>query len=451
MSNLSLEDKIDKSKELVNNEYISKRKIYRINNNIKRKTLSIKKDKLLFEDLEGNKENDLIIKSNNFISRKRDYIIHSAKRFNRYNKESVKNNYEIDNELMLYNIFKFRPETERNERNIIKEKGFMRKIDYDLNNLITKKKRNGRTKTAKLNYKGVDKSINVMENNLNKFIEIQNSFNNVNNIKDNFFNNINKNNYISINNDILTQNEEEINTKNQKIKKENIINIIGDIDHKILFVDNRNNLISKSKTINLLKEEEKLIAEKIKNNFRIKKFSNFIKNKDGKKTILPILYENIIKSNYNDDINILNKENNDPFMTSVIKDQNKINNFFYQLEIKSKYSKLNDNNLNNNDNINNNDNYNGNIISINNIKNINNIKYLNNINIINNFKNTINNNKVIITSYSNKKKLNLNHDTFNKFIVINKKQSSKKRNNSNTYKNKYFNFDSKYPYTDTWN
>ena len=469
MSNLSFEDKIDQSKDLKNNNYnqidslvknkfISKRKTNNIYNKINKRILSTNKDKLLFEDQEENKENELIIKSNNFISRKRDYIIHSSKRLKKYNKETKNINYETDHEFIFNNIFDFRPETERNQRDINKEKGFMRKIDYDLNNLINKKNKNERAKTAKINYKrGVDKSINVMENNLNKFIETQtqNSFlnnNYLNNVNDNFYNNdyFNQNNYISINtnNDIFIPNEEEEkNIKKKKINKENIININGDIDHKILFLDNRNNLISKSKTINLLKEEEKLIAEKIKNDYRIKKFSYFIKNKNGKKIILPILYENIIKRNNNDndndDINIINKENNDPFMTSVIKQNKKINNLYYLLDIKPKSSKLNNININNiNNNINNND---DNIITINN-KNLSSIK---NINTINNIKNINNNHKVFITSYSNKKKLTLNHDKFNKYVVINKKQNSKKRNNSNVNKNKYFNFNSKYPYTDT--
>ena len=133
MSNLSFEDKIDQSKDLKNNNYnqidslvknkfISKRKTNNIYNKINKRILSTNKDKLLFEDQEENKENELIIKSNNFISRKRDYIIHSSKRLKKYNKETKNINYETDNELIFNNIFDFRPETERNQRDINKEK-----------------------------------------------------------------------------------------------------------------------------------------------------------------------------------------------------------------------------------------------------------------------------------------------------------------------------------------
>ena len=47
-------------------------------------------------------------------------------------------------------------------------------------------------------------------------------------------------------------------------------NMFNDITHKILFIDNKNNFISKDNIINLLKEEENLIIKKIKNDFKIK-------------------------------------------------------------------------------------------------------------------------------------------------------------------------------------
>ena len=381
---------------------LNKRKKIKINSyNINMHKLLLNKNNLLIENQEENiNDNDIIIKSNNFIARKNENNIPSEKKTKK-NKNILKiNNLETNNELLDNNILlDFKLENERIGNEDMFMKGFVRKVDYDLNNLINKKSNKKRAKTAKIINNRIDKSINVMENSLNKYIKERNSImnNNINN--DNIYN-IDINNFKSLNNDNTESNVEETIKKNH-YKKNNIKNIFGDIDHKVIFMDKKNNIISKNNTINLLKEEEDLIFKKLKSDYKMKGFSKFIKNKDGKKVILPILFKNIIKRN--DDINSLDKESNSPFKTSLEKESNYINNIYYILETKQKSSKLKANN-------------------------------------------------VFITNYSNKRKLKLNQDVFNRRITINKKENNEntqKRKNSSFYKNLYFNFNSKYPYTDT--
>ena len=338
-------------------------------------------------------------------------IIHSAKKLK-------KKKLEIKKELLYNNIFDFKPETERNEKIIKLEEGFIRKIDYDIKNLINKKNKNKRAKTANINNNRIDQSINDMENYINKFIELQEY-----NLNYNYKNKFDINNYKSINNIITDINEEQINNKKKDRKKENIINI-KDIDRKVLFIDNKNNLISKNNILNLLKEEELLIDQKLKNDYRIKNFSKYIQTKEGKKILLPILYRNIINRN-EDNKNIIYKDSKSPFMTSIEKkkEKNHINNLFYTIELKHKLSKPNSSEE----------------------------KYYQTTTKNNSINNNKNNNLIYIyNNYLNKNSLNLNQETFNKLIVINKKENKNnlQKRNSMPFKNIYLNFTSKYPYND---
>ena len=340
MSNLSNKDNNKALKNFPNlndinnptNEFVTKRKRLKLKSNIiNRRTLFLNKNKFLMEEPEQNKENELIIKSNDFFSRKNDHFYNYIKKFKNNYMNSMKISSETNKDLFFNNILDFKPLTNRNKNIDISERGFMLKKDYELNNLIIKK--NKRAKTSKVNKNRIDKSINVMEHNLDQYINSENNNLNDNN-KINIHNNLNNNNYIDLNNIaqsssasylITDLNEEDIISKkkvNMKLKnKVKAGNMFNDITHKILFIDNKNNFISKDNIINLLKEEENLIIKKIKNDFKIKNFSKFIETKEGRKIILPILYRNII-DNIDDEDNIIGKENIGAFLTSINKESN---------------------------------------------------------------------------------------------------------------------------------
>ena len=324
----------DKSIPYITNEFLTKtKKIKNKNNSVKKGTLFLNKNKLLFEDKELNIENEPIIK-NDVFSRKREFIYLSEKKPKR-NINILKINKELNTDNFNRNIFNFNPQIDRYKKIDISEKGFMRKIDYDLDNLIKNKNKEKRATTAKINNNRKNRTINIREYNLNRLMNSREfSANIVNNFNDNLSidKKANNNNYTN-HTDIITLpnnisgsylitdiNEEKIKSK-KKSKKKNeneyaIENIINDISHRVHFLDNKNNLIFKDNIINLLNEEENLIIDKIKQNFNIKNFSRFIKNKNGKKILLPILYRNLIKK-YND-MNKISDKN--PFLTTVEKD-----------------------------------------------------------------------------------------------------------------------------------
>ena len=416
---------MSKMPKLTQNEESKKNKITKIKTYNNRRTLFIKKNKLLIEEIESNQDNELTIKSNNFTSMKKEYIIHSLNAL-RNNIETKSINSKINkNELCYKNVFDFKPETERNLDMDRLMQGFMRKKDYDLNNLINKKNKKNkkeRAKTGILNKNRVDKSINALENNINDYRNFFYEKKTNNNNYNNFDINSNLNNYKTLSNGISNLNEDEI-IKKKKNNYENIINIFTDINRKVIFIDNKNNLVSKRNTINLLNEEQYLIFKKLKKDYNIKNFSEFIKNKEGKKIILPILFKNIIKRN-NNKINIIEKETNNNLPFKFEKDKNNINKIYYILDLKPSSSRHETNNINRN--------------------------YF-----IENYDNNKNKNDIFITNYSSKNKLNLNQENFNNVIFINKRDNNNnydqfnRRNNSTIYKNLYFNFNSKYPYTDT--
>ena len=497
------------------NEFITKRKRLKLKSNkIDRRTLFMIKNKFLMEDPEQNKENELIIKSNDFFSRKNDNFYNYIKKFRNNYMNSMKISSETNKDLFFNNILDFKPLTDRNKKNDISERGFMLKKDYELNNLIIKKNKRAKTSRAKSNR--IDKSINVMEHNLDQYIKSENN----NNLNDNnMFNinhNLNNNNYIDLNNiaqsssasylitdlneeDIISKKKVNLNLKN-KARSGNMFN---DITHKILFIDNKNNFISKDNIINLLKEEENLIIKKIKNDFKIKNFSKFIETKEGRKIILPILFRNIM-DNSSDEANYIEKENLGAFLTSINKDINKekdlkkkaIDNNYFYLKGKKKTLSIDFNHINNN--IMNNFNYKNDLEENkdenNNMPNttrgyeneIHLVKNTNTSGIINKNKNSLERNRYepyikfkflklnnltqnheefkksmtlnknlldvknhkLKTTYAfEKNKLNLAQDKFNRLITLTKKEknnSFNKKNNYIYYKNVYLNFNSNY-------
>ena len=206
MSNLSNKDNNKALKNFPNlndinnptNEFVTKRKRLKLKSNIiNRRTLFLNKNKFLMEEPEQNKENELIIKSNDFFSRKNDHFYNYIKKFKNNYMNSMKISSETNKDLFFNNILDFKPLTNRNKNIDISERGFMLKKDYELNNLIIKK--NKRAKTSKVNKNRIDKSINVMEHNLDQYINSENNNLNDNN-KINIHNNLNNNNYIDLNN-----------------------------------------------------------------------------------------------------------------------------------------------------------------------------------------------------------------------------------------------------------
>ena len=501
------------------NEFVTKRKRLKLKSNkINRRTLFLNKNKFLMEEPEQNKENELIIKSNDFFSRKSDHFYNYIKKYKNNYMNSMKISSEANKDLFFNNILDFKPLTDRNKNIDISERGFMLKKDYELNNLIIKK--NKRAKTCKAKTNRIDKSINVMEHNLNQYINSENNNLNDNN-KFNINHNLNNNNnYLDLNNIaqsnsasylITDLNEEDIiSRKKVNMKLKNKVrggNMFNDITHKILFIDNKNNFISKDNIINLLKEEENLIIKKIKNDFKIKNFSKFIETKEGRKIILPILYRNIM-DNINDEDNIIGKENLGAFLTSINRDSNKEKdqnkkiydtNYFY-LKGKRKTFSIDSNHVLNNiiKNFDKKDNLEENKDENNPMPNTTRgyenetklFKNMNTLDIINNNKNNLennkngldnkftnkfknlkivnlsqsheelkksmklnknklnmNNHKFKVTNVSEKNKLNLGQDKFNRLITLNKKEKHKsfnKKNNYIYYKNVYVNFNYNY-------
>ena len=519
MSNLSNKDNYKTLKNYPNlndinsptNEFVTKRKRLKLKSNkINRRTLFLNKNKFLMEEPEKNKENEIIIKSNDFFSRKNDHFYNYIKKLKNNYMNSMKISSETNKDLFFNRVLDFKPLTDRNKNIDISERGFMLKKDYELNNLIIKK--NKRAKTCKAKRSRIDKCINVMEYNLNQFFKSEN--NNLNdNIKFNSNNNIN--NYFDLNNIaqsssasylITDLNEEDIISKkraNMKLKnKARAGNMFSDITHKMLFIDNKNNCISKDIIINLLKEEENLIIKKIKNDFKIKNFSKFIETKEGRKIILPILYRNIM-DNISDEVNFFGKENIGAFLTSINKDisqekdlnKKTIDNLFY---LKGKRKTLSNDSYHILNNIINNFNY-KNELEENKEENNpmpnttrgyeNEINFVHNMNTfginkknktklernkygpVNKFKilkltnltksheelkksMILNKNKLNVNNYKfkrniafEKNKLNLAQDRFNRLITLNKKEKQKSFNKSNHYiyyNNVYLNFNFDY-------
>ena len=486
---LKIQNLDDKSIPYITNEFLTKRKKLKIkNNSVKRRTLFLNKNKLLFEDKELNKENELTIKSNDVFSRKREFFHHSAKKKKR-NINLIKINKEFFNDNFNKNILNFNPQIDRNKKIDISERGFMRKKDYDLNNLINNSNKNKekRAITSKINNNRINKTINIMEYNLDRFINSRDfGANTINNFNGNISNNkktINNNNTNHTDMNTLPNNisgsylitdlneEEIISKKNSKIKYENlntISNTINDITHRIHFIDNKNNLISKDNIINLLNEEENLIIDKIKQSFNIKNFSKFIKNKDGKKILLPILYRNLMNK-YND-LNKISEKN--PFLTTV-KKENEDNNFDMKSRPKTPKNNLDliDYFINNN--------YTDNSLIKNFLKkNQDKLNELNRLNLLKKYKleknkdeidklllnkNNINhdeiNNLLLIINKSNldefkkiqkPKKNSLNNEEFKRLILLNKKKDkviyNKKMKNYISYSDIYLSFNSPHSY-----
>ena len=446
--NLKLSTDIDKNNHKKENESLKKRKKYKLNNYmINRKALFLNKKYLLREesDKDNNKEYETTIKSNNFTHRKNERILHSARKTKIKYINTRLLSSKINKIIFNDNILISNHETDKNDKKDKSERGFMRKMDLEINNLISNSNRTKRSKTARMNNNRIKKNLNDFENNLDEYIKYQNDNNNKNYSTTNFNE---TNNFRTISKVINNLNEEEIIPKKKYIlkdlNKENVVDINNDIKHEVLFIDSKNNLISKNNIINLLKEEEYLIQQKIKSDYKIKNFSKYTINKDGQKIILPILYKKLMNKDNN--IIDINKEGVGPFMTSVEKEKDKEKEKEQEKE-KGKEKEKDKENHNHIHTI---------YVFESNDKNIKPYIYKNKHSFndndnANSKKNTHKESVESLIRFNKRKKtINLNHDKFNNIIKIakRKKRNNKKKNNSMFCKNIILNFDSKYPYND---
>ena len=247
-------------------------------------------------------------------------------------------------------------------------------------------------------------TINNMKNNFNN--NINNNRNNINNINNNIYNNIN-NNRNNINNNIYNNANSNINNINNNINNNiynnansNINNINNNINNNIY-----NNANSNSNINNNINNNLNSNINNVNNNININNNTNNNINN----------INNNANSNINNDINNINNKNN---INNINNNMNNINN--------------NINNINNKNNINNMNNTNNNIHNINdNINNnINNIS--NNIN--NNINNVISNNISNINDFNNNINNNITYDidNLNNFDSINNFYTNEYNNNFNS-------------------
>ena len=243
-------------------------------------------------------------------------------------------NSKKENEVYLNNYIDKSIDESKKQR-INSSKGFLRKIDFELNQLLLNEKKNKKKSLTIKRHRNHNQNINLNfnQNNNNYLFDYS-----TNDIKDKdylqkrLFNSItyrdkitdtaNDNirylysNYVyntySLNN---VKNPSNINNTNNTFKTYNannetdreekknyFLSMINNITRKVEFVNTKNNLLSDENTMNLLNIEEYVLNSKLSNlftdNYTIKKFSKSIfDEKNGNKYLLPLF--NVKLSNYN--------------------------------------------------------------------------------------------------------------------------------------------------------
>ena len=182
---------------------------------------------------------------------------------------------------------------------------FMTKIGSELNNLISNKKEKPIIKKEKKKYE--TELLQTTGTKKNKITSYKN--------------------YYNFNND----NNKDMNLNNTKIKKKDFDKILNNkIFRKVDFVGNNNKILFNDKALNLLSEEKKIVSAQLKHLLSKKLSTNFYKNNEKLKLLLPLLWENhdnikkILKplktKSFNPNINF--SENIDRYNV----DNNRINN-----------------------------------------------------------------------------------------------------------------------------
>lgn len=247
-------------------------------------------------------------------------------------------NTKKENEIYLNNYIDKSIDESKKQR-INSTKGFLRKIDFELNQLLLNEKKNKKKSATIKRHRNHNQNINlnINQNNNNYVFDystndikdkdyLQKKLFNSNSItyKDKVtntadddirylysnytyntynLNNTKNTNYLnSTNNTINTFKTYNANYDTDKEEKKNyFLSMINNITRKVEFVNTKNNLLSDEKTMNLLNIEEYVLNNKLSNifcdNYTIKKFSKSIfDEKNGNKYLLPLF--NVKLSNY---------------------------------------------------------------------------------------------------------------------------------------------------------
>ena len=249
-------------------------------------------------------------------------------------------NSKKENEVYLNNYIDKSIDESKKQR-INSTKGFLRKIDFELNQLLLNEKRNKKKSlTINRHHRNHNQNLNINfnQNNNNYIFDYSTNdikdkdylqkrlFNSINyrdkitNTADDDFrylysnyayntfssNNVKRPNNISnINNNNNTNNTFKTynanNDTDREEKKNYFLSMINNITRKVEFVNTKNNLLSDEKTMNLLNIEEYVLNSKLSNifsdNYTIKKFSKSIfDERNGNKYLLPLF--NVKLSNY---------------------------------------------------------------------------------------------------------------------------------------------------------
>ena len=248
-----------------------------------------------------------------------------------------KNNYNKDNEIYLNKYINTSSDEKINKR-IQSSKGFLRKIDIELNQLLSNKTNKKQFLTIPKNHNN-KKYLNLNFHNNNYIYDyISNDVKENNNIKKKLFFNTN---HKSIDTNDMPNND-YINSFNNNMnleQKDNFFKmIINNITRKVLFLNEKNDLLSDENTMNLLNNEEYYLYQKLNNffkdNYSIKKFSkSILDEKNGNKYLLPLFNTKILsKYNYgkNEELEHKNKIKKNKFnnynLINELNDLNDMNN-----------------------------------------------------------------------------------------------------------------------------
>jgi hypothetical protein len=194
-------------------------------------------------------------------------------------------NNNIEKEIYLNDYINTSSE-EINNKRLQSSKGFLRKIDYELNNIL----------------------LNQINQNNKKCmtVETQNFHDNEYDIT--FHDNYNKFGYYSCNKKDRSNNKKLFNNDNSeqknyfvnqyineqlKKKHNSFLSMMNSITRKVEFLNTKNHLLSDENTMNLLINEEEFLNDKLNNilrdNYTIKKFSKSIYDENnGNKYLLPL-------------------------------------------------------------------------------------------------------------------------------------------------------------------
>jgi len=220
--------------------------------------------------------------------------IYSANLNLRKKLKTINDDNKKENEIYLNNFINSSSD-EKIQKRIQSSKGFLRKIDYELEQILSNKNKK-KYFTINKNFKN-DKYIdtNIHENNYIFEYSTDDYLNDKNKIKKNFYyNTINKDKNINTIYD---------NNNNIEEKGNYFYNVINDITRKVEFLNTKNNIISDENTMNLLNNEEYYLYKKMdnffKDNYSIKKFSKSIYDENnGNKYLLPLFNNKIIIQNH---------------------------------------------------------------------------------------------------------------------------------------------------------